>query len=129
MKKKEKIKYYWEKDNDFFEDASELNSISENVSETDKDIVIRIHLLGFKKEEINLNVKEDRIEIHAAKKEKKIEKSETSFRQEISSSSFSKAFTLPYKVNPEEIETSFEDGILTVAMKKKEKKKLTKKEK
>ena len=73
---------------------------------------------GFKKEEINLNVTENAVEISAAKKEERIEKTEKSFRHEKSAEAFSRAFTLPEKVESDKVEAKLEDGLLTVIMPK-----------
>jgi HSP20 family protein len=95
-----------------------MRTIPINIGETDKEIVVRAELPGFKKNEINLNVTENAVEISAAKKEERIEKTEKSFRRELSAGAVRRAFTLPENVDPDKIEAKLEDGLLTVIVPK-----------
>ena len=95
-----------------------IRTIPVNIGETSKEIIVRAELLGFKRNEINLNVTENTIEIRAAKKEERIEKTEKLFRQEKSVGAVSRAFTLPEKVDPNKVEAKLEDGLLTIIMPK-----------
>jgi HSP20 family protein len=93
-------------------------SIPVNISTTDKDVVVQAELPGFKKDEINLNVTESFIEISAHKKQEKIEKTEKHFRQEMSTGSVKRAFTLPDKVDPDNAKAKLENGLLTIILPK-----------
>ncbi|MFH0832229.1 MAG: Hsp20/alpha crystallin family protein [Candidatus Aenigmatarchaeota archaeon] len=137
-KKKEKeFRFFWEepienikKDfNDPFElrftfpgikfpEASFEKTIPISMGETDKKVVIRAELPGFKKDEISLNVTENFIEIAAAKKEEKIERTEKSYMHERSSGAIRRAFSLPKNVDPENADAKLEDGLLTVTLPK-----------
>jgi len=95
-----------------------MRTIPINIGETAKEIIVRAELSGFKKNEVNLSVRENTIEIRATKKEEKIEKTEKLFRRERSAGALSRAFTLPEKVDPDRVEARLEDGLLTVVMPK-----------
>jgi HSP20 family protein len=100
-----------------------------SIGETDKQLIIRAEIPGFKKNEINLNVTENSIEISAVKKEEKIERTGRVFRQERKSGAIRRSFTLPSIVDPEKADAKLEDGLLTVVLpkiyqEKKKKKKL-----
>ena len=66
--------------------------------------------------------------ISAKQEENKEEKTEKFSRQEFNYSSFQRTFTLPKNVDGEKIEASYTDGILHVALPKKEELKPTIKE-
>jgi len=89
-----------------------------NISTTDQELVIQAELPGFKKDEISLNVTESFVEISAHKKQEKIERTEKLFRQEMSSGSVKRAFTLPDKVDPDNSKAKLEDGLLTILLPK-----------
>ncbi len=89
-----------------------------NMGQTDKEIVVRAELPGFKKNEINLNVSDDRMEIFASKKLEKKESGRSFYRWEASSNTVRRAFTLPQKVDPDKAEARLEDGVLTVILPK-----------
>lgn len=130
-KKKEKeFRFFWEdtddkntKDYDNMSSLAvpkslEIRNIPINVAETDKDMIIRLELHGFKKDEISLNVTDNFMEIIAQKKEEKTEKTESMLRHERSLGSLRRAFTLPKLVDAEGAEARLENGTLTVVIPK-----------
>jgi HSP20 family protein len=58
--------------------------------------------------------------ISSEKEESKEEKDALYTRKEYNYSSFSRSFTLPEEVNKEKIEATYEDGVLKLALPKKE---------
>jgi HSP20 family protein len=141
-KKKKEFRFFWEKPIEELGDISSnfklepfefkftipnfpvmpeiklAKSIPVNISTTDKDVVVQAELPGFKKDEINLNVTESFIEISAHKKQEKTEKTEKHFRQEMSTGSVKRAFTLPDKVDPDNAKAKLENGLLTIILPK-----------
>ena len=104
-------------------------NIPVSINETDRGILIRAELPGFKKNEINLIVTENTIDIYASKKEERLERTERVFRHEKTAEGLRRAFTLPEKVDPDKSKAKFEDGLLTIILpkisqEKKKKKKL-----
>ena len=101
------------------------SNIPISINKTDKEILIRAEMPGFRKNEINLNLTETTLDIKAVKKEKTIERAENFVRQESSSGSLRRTFMLPERVNPEKAKAKLEDGLLTIKIprSKEEKKK------
>ena len=96
-KKKKEFKFFWEGPKRMekgmreglkfafprFEMLEIRNLVPVNIGETEKEMIVRVELPGFKKDEINLNITEDSIEINAAKKEEKIEEPKEELIEEV----------------------------------------------
>ena len=95
-----------------------------DIQETDKEIIARVDLPGIEKKDIDLKITENMLGIKAEKKQEETEKKKGFFRQERSYAGYQRAFTLPAKVIPDKAAAEFKNGVLTVKMPKKEKKKL-----
>ena len=123
-KKEENMRFFWEeppeKTNFTYRipKALEIRKMPINVSETDKDVIIRADVPGFKKNEISLNVTENFMEIIAQKKEERMERTENTFRHERSSGSLRRAFTLPQLVDAERAEAKLENSMLIISIPK-----------
>lgn len=92
-----------------------------NIKETDKGFSVALMAPGFKKEDFNIEVDNDLLTISSEIKNEKTEQEEGKFtRREFGYSSFKRAFTLPESVNTDDINALYEDGILTIALPKKE---------
>ncbi|MEM7813823.1 MAG: Hsp20/alpha crystallin family protein [Candidatus Aenigmatarchaeota archaeon] len=142
-KKKKRIRWFWEKepDEDFEQHMHRLwhemwepfgfgmrigfpriarafEEIPVNISETDKELIVRAELPGFKKDEIKLTVTEDTFELSAEKKREEVERGETFYRKEAERKSVHRAFTLPVAVDADRVSAKLEEGVLTVIMPK-----------
>lgn len=102
----------------------QMKTMRIELSETDKNLIARVELPGFSKEEIKLKVTENTIEISAEKKKHIVQKEKTFFRQERSFGSTQRVMALPYAVKPDGTRAKFENGVLAVVMPKAEKKKV-----
>jgi HSP20 family protein len=91
-----------------------------NIFETEIAHVIELAIPGVKKEEVTIDLKENKLTIALAKKEDTVEKTTLKERREFNYSKFSRAFNLPKNINFEKIEATNENGILTVTIPKKE---------
>ncbi|KAF2519433.1 Hsp20/alpha crystallin family protein [Flavobacterium salilacus subsp. salilacus] len=92
-----------------------------NIKETDNAFTVALMAPGFKKEDFNIEVENDLLTISYEIKNEKTEQEEGKFtRREFSYSSFKRAFTLPESVNTDDINASYQDGILTIMLPKKE---------
>ncbi len=136
-KKKKEFKFYWEEPEQFAQPKKqaveepfefqftfprlrfpEMKKTSVNVAETDREIIVKAELPGFKKEEITLNVTDSMVEISAAKRQEKVEKGEKYYREERKAGALRRAFTLPATIDPDKAEAVLENDVLTIRMPK-----------
>jgi HSP20 family protein len=91
-----------------------------NIKETDTSFGIELAAPGKKKEDFNIEIDHNVLTISSEEKTEK-EKTEGKYsRKEFSYSSFRRAFTLPETVNTESINATYENGVLYVALPKRE---------
>ncbi len=93
---------------------------SANIRENGKQFTIEVEAPGFAKNDIKVNVEDDVLTISAEKQEEKKEENERYTRKEFTSNSFSRSFTLPANADSGKIEAKYENGILKLALPKKE---------
>lgn len=92
-----------------------------NIKETDKAYSVELMAPGMKKEDFNIELDNELLTISSEVKTEKNDQEEGKFtRREFSFSSFRRSFTLPETVKGEDIKASYEDGILKIALPKKE---------
>lgn len=89
-------------------------SPSADISETDKEYLIRAELPAVKKEDVKVTVDGGVITIEGERKQQKEEKSEKGHRVECVYGSFTRSFSLPESSNVEGIKCESKDGVLTV---------------
>lgn len=95
-------------------------SPSADISETDKEYVIRAELPAVKKEDVNVVVDQGMISIKGERRQQKDDKTEKYHRVETFYGSFERSFTLPDNVNADAIRCESKDGVLTVHIPKME---------
>ena len=95
-------------------------SPSADISETDKEYLIRAELPAVKKEDVKVTVDGGMITIEGERKQQKEEKGEKYHQMESFYGSFSRSFTLPDDVNAEAIRCEDKDGVLAVHLPKTE---------
>ena len=95
---------------------------SVNVKEEDSTYQIMVAAPGMKKEDFNIGIDRNILTISSENKSETEEKDEQGFftKREFNFSSFSRSFTLPESVDIDNIEASYENGILNVSVPKKE---------
>ena len=100
-----------------------------DVHEQDDHYEVDIDLPGFKKDEINLDLENGYLTVHAAKALDKEEKDDRGklIRQERYSGSMERSFYVGENVTEEDIKAKFEDGVLKLNVPKKEAPKLPEK--
>jgi len=93
-----------------------------NVYETENGFRIEMMLPGFKKEDVELNFHKNTLSVKVnRKKENGQDNNGIKFiRKEFGSFDFEKKFEVPETVDSEKISASFENGILTLTLPKKE---------
>lgn len=93
-----------------------------DIAESDKEFELHFHVPGMKKEEIKIDLQDDKLTVSGERKLKE-EKSDKNFRSvESFYGSFSRSFYLPDHVNVEEIDAAYTDGVLNIVIPKDEKK-------
>ena len=105
------------------------NLMKTDVRETENSYELDIDLPGFKKEDVNVELKNGYLTIAASKSLDKDEKDQKGryIRQERYAGACSRSFYVGESVMPEDIDASFENGILQVSVPKAAQKVLPKK--
>lgn len=96
---------------------------SVDVSETERAFHIHAELPGIKKEDIKVNVHDGVLTLSGKREAKKEEQGKKYHRIERSYGSFSRSFSLPENVEADNVEATFQDGVLEVDLIKSEKEK------
>ncbi len=91
---------------------------SVNTREENETYYIEVDLPGIKKENVEINVDNNILTISGKREFKEEIKEENYYRIESSYGSFSRSFTLPEKVDIENIKASSVDGVLEVVIPK-----------
>jgi len=89
-----------------------------DVKEEDKDIIVKTDLPGVSKEDVDINIKGDRIWITANAHREAEEEKEGYSMKERSFKRFARSFSLPANVTEEGAKAKLEDGVLTVTLPK-----------
>ena len=91
-----------------------------DLRETEKEFVLSAAIPGMSKDDININVTEDRVAISGERKTQE-EKPEEKFHvRQQTYGRFDISYVLPMEVKPDEVEASYKSGILEVHLPKAE---------
>ncbi len=101
----------------FFADDSQIKV---DVKENEKEYIVEADLPGVKKEEINVELNNDRLTISVARNEEVNEEGENYIRKERRSGSYSRSFHVE-NVIEDQISAKFENGVLSMVLPKREK--------
>ena len=88
------------------------------VSETDNELVVKASLPGVKPEEVDITVQNDVLTIKAEHKETSEDNKREFYRREIRYGSFARTLSLPMKVDADQAEASYENGVLQLRLPK-----------
>ncbi|MFD2561627.1 Hsp20/alpha crystallin family protein [Aquimarina rubra] len=102
------------------ENKTSFNTPAVNVKENDNDFVIELAAPGLVKEDFNIELDNDVLMISSEVKNETTEEKDNYTRKEFSYSTFKRSFTLPDTVNSVDILASYDNGILSVTLPKKE---------
>jgi HSP20 family protein len=92
-----------------------------DISEDDKEYLIKAELPEVKKEDVRVTAEEGTLTIMGERKFEKEEKSRKYHRVERAYGSFGRSFSLPDDASPAKVSAEFKDGVLTVHLAKDEK--------
>ncbi len=106
----------------------EITTPTVDLYEEKDDIVVKAELPGLEKEDIEVNLSDNRLTIRGEKKQEEEVKRENYYRSERSYGSFSRTLELPREVQTDKVKAAFKNGILEIRLPKTEeaKKKETK---
>ncbi|GLT75470.1 hypothetical protein SLA2020_471930 [Shorea laevis] len=105
-------------------DTSALANATIDWKETPEAHVFKVDLPGLKKEEVKVEVEEDRVlQISGERSREQDDKNDTWHRVERSSGKFLRRFRLPENTKMDQVRASMENGVLTVTVPKEEEKK------
>jgi HSP20 family protein len=85
-----------------------------DISETDKEYLLRIDLPAVKKEDVKVTLDQGVISVSGERKQSTEDKDEKFHRIESFYGSFERSFSLPENVNADAVSCDSKDGILTV---------------
>ncbi|HYF13656.1 MAG TPA: Hsp20/alpha crystallin family protein [Phycisphaerales bacterium] len=102
------------------DEQSEGAPLALDVSETERELLVRASLPGFRKEDINVQVREGVLTISAQRGDETEERTERYHRRERYVGSVSRSVALPVAVDEEKANAQFKDGVLTLILPKQE---------
>ncbi len=91
-----------------------------DIWETDKEIVATVELPGVNKEDIQVNVRDNGVEVKVERQEEKKDEKKDVYRIERSYTGFYRYFSLPEYVDTSKIEATYKNGVLELRIPKKE---------
>jgi HSP20 family protein len=89
-----------------------------DITETDKEFVIKAEIPEVKKEDVKVTVENGVLTIRGERKQETEETGKKFHRVERHYGSFTRSFTLPDNVDPANIKASFKDGMLALQIQK-----------
>lgn len=91
-----------------------------DIYETAESLVLRAELSGLSKEDIDIQVRDNRLTLKGERRHEKDVKQENYLRVERAYGTFQRAFALPTDIQPDKIRATFKDGVLEVNIPKAE---------
>ena len=89
-----------------------------DVTETDKEVRLQAELPGVTENDIQIDLDEDVLTIRAEKKQERREERQGVHFSERAYGTFQRSLRLPFQVNPDQVQATFENGVLTVTLPK-----------
>lgn len=108
--------------NDWFDDgfSRTLRVPAVNISEEDSAYRLSLAVPGMKKSDFEIDVDGNQLTISCSKEEEETDKQARFTRKEYAYHAFERSFTMPVEINRERIDATYENGVLTVLLPKKE---------
>ncbi|MBW2020913.1 MAG: Hsp20/alpha crystallin family protein [Deltaproteobacteria bacterium] len=91
-----------------------------DVSETDKELIVRAELPGMDKKDINITLSDGILTIKGDKKHEKKEENENYHCIERHYGAFSRTMRLPCEVKADKVDATYKDGVLRITLPKSE---------
>ena len=90
-----------------------------DVYEDEHNITLKIEVPGIDEKDIDVRIENSVLTVHGERKFEKEEKEENFHRVERQYGSFTRSFTLPSTVDPDQIRANYDKGILRISLAKK----------
>ena len=86
--------------------------------ETEEHLVLRADLPGLKRDDVQIEIKDNALSVSGERRGEQEEKAEGYYRVERSFGAFSRSLTLPEGVDPDAVEAEFTEGVLEIRIPK-----------
>ncbi|WP_263787501.1 Hsp20/alpha crystallin family protein [Salinibacter grassmerensis] len=103
------------------DDTSTVWAPRTDLSETDDAFRIRLDVPGMTKDDIAINLQNNTLTVSGERSSERQEEGEEYVRVERAFGNFHRTFTLPNAVDPERVEATYDEGVLTINVPKTEK--------
>jgi HSP20 family protein len=90
-----------------------------DVYEDEHNITLKIEVPGIDEKDIDVRIENNTLTVHGERKFEKEEKEENFRRVERQYGSFTRSFTLPNTVDPEQVSATYDKGVLKIQLAKK----------
>src|SRR5258707_14326894 len=90
-----------------------------DVYEDEHNITLKIEVPGIDEKDIDVRMENSVLTVHGERKFEKEEKEENFHRVERQNGSFTRSFTLPSTVDPDQVRANYDNGILRISLAKK----------
>ena len=90
-----------------------------DVYEDEHSITLKIEVPGIDEKDIDVRIENNTLAVHGERKFEKEEKEENFHRVERQYGSFTRSFTLPSTVDPDQVRANYDKGILRISLAKK----------
>ncbi|MFZ5953783.1 MAG: Hsp20/alpha crystallin family protein [Candidatus Dependentiae bacterium] len=92
--------------------------LAADVSEDDKSVTVEMHVPGVDVDKLDVHVEGNHLYVHGSREEKEEKKDKHFFKKEIRRGSFERIISLPCPVESENIQATFENGVLKIVLPK-----------
>jgi len=90
-----------------------------DVYEDEHNVTLKIEVPGIDEKDIDVRIENNTLTVHGERKFEKEEKEQNYRRVERQYGSFTRSFTLPNTVDPEQVHANYDKGVLKISMAKK----------
>ncbi len=118
--RKKRRNLYWEfpdifgREFDFY--TAEARTPLADLRKEKNELILAVEMPGLRKDEIKVDLHDNRVRIHGGRKEGKEEKGKGFYRKERYLSAFSRELALPEEVDPSSAKAKYENGVLEIRM-------------
>lgn len=89
-----------------------------NIAETEKEIILEAEMVGLAKEDVSIELKDDELIIHGRQRADELPQGYTALYRERCPLEYTRSFLLGDTIDRNKIDAQYENGILTVTMRK-----------